>query len=101
MSGLNLTTDDPWLTCVWREFLAGRFTLRQLRVLVRLYAFRAAERFPSASQLAVLADCNTRIVYSALSRARFRGLISRRAEQPSGRTGGRIYRFHLPAELPQ
>ena len=48
-------TNDPWLACIWQERLAGRLSVRELRVLVALYAFRAtadAARWPTQAQLA-------------------------------------------------
>jgi hypothetical protein len=92
-------TNDPWLACIWRERLAGRLSVRELRVLVALYAFRdTADGWPTQTQLARQAGYTLTVCRAALLRARRLGLVAAAPLQGSRHA----YRFLLPdGELPQ
>ena len=103
-------TNDPWLACIWRERLAGRLSVRELRVLaacrsetdrllVARYAFRdTAAGWPTQTQLARQAGYTLTVCRAALLRARRLGLVAAAPLQGSRHA----YRFLLPdGELPQ
>ena len=88
-------TNDPWLACLWRERLAGRLSVRELRVLVALYSFRAtaAAGWPTQSQLARQAGYSLDACRTALLRARLLGLLA--TSRPKAGESY-VYRFLLP-----
>ena len=88
-------TNDPWLACIWQERLAGRLSVRELRVLVGLHAFRDAADagWPALLQLARQAGYSLAACRAALLRARLLGLLAM-SRPKAGQSY--VYRFLLP-----